>query len=79
MNHAFSDAIAFFPGCSDQVVWMYRDEYCMDLFLRFVCSDRWKIDITEVQCCQKEECTLQLQRIGQNIALEYFTILFYII
>ena len=28
----------------------------------------------ELQCCQKEKCTLQSQRLGQNIALEYFTI-----
>ena len=48
---------------------------CMDSFLRFVCSDRWKIDVLhELQCCQKEKCTLQSQRIGQNIALEYFSI-----
>ena len=48
MNHVSdaTDATALFPGCSDQIVWMYCDEYCMDLFLRFFCCDQWKIDIT---------------------------------
>ena len=33
-----------------------------------------KLILHELQLCQKDNCTLQLQRIGQNIALEYFTI-----
>ena len=44
MSHAFSKATAFFPGCSDQIVWMYRKE--LYGFIFEVCSDRWKIDIT---------------------------------
>ena len=75
MNHAFSDNTAFFPGCSDHIVRMYRDElygfiFDVMLFVGIV----GKSILHELQCCRKEECTLQTQRISQNIMLEYFTI-----
>ena len=75
MNHAFSDATAFFPGCSDLIVWMYHDEFYGFIFevMLFVGIDRKSI-LHKLQCCRKEEFTLQTQRIGQNIMLEYFTI-----
>ena len=75
MNHVFSDATAFFPDCSDHIVWMYRDElygFTFEVML-FVVIDG-KFILHELQCCQKEKCTLQSQTIGQNIVLEYFTI-----
>ena len=43
---------------------MYRDE--LYGFIVWI--------LHELQCCRKEECILQTQRIGQNIMLEYFTI-----
>ena len=75
MNHAFSNATAFFPDYSDHIVWMYRDELYESIFevMLFVGIDGKSI-LHELQCCRKEECTLQTQRIGQNIMLEYFTI-----
>ena len=75
MNHVFSDATTFFPGFSDHIVWMYRDELYGFIFevMLFVAIDE-KLILHELRCCQKEKCTSQSQRIGQNIVLEYFTI-----
>ena len=75
MNHVFSDATACFPGCNDHIVWMYRDELYGFIFevVLFVAIDG-KLILHELQCCQKEKCTLQSQRICQNIVFEYFTI-----
>ena len=75
MNYVFSDATAFFPGSSDHIVWMYRDELYGFMFevMLFVAIDG-KLILHGLQCCQKEKCTLQSQRIGQNIVLAYFTI-----
>ena len=75
MNHAFSDATALFPGCSDQIVWIYLDELYAFIFevMLFVAVDGKPI-LHELQCCQKEQYTLQSRRIDQNIVLEYFTI-----
>ena len=57
---------------------------CMDVSRLIVWIHFWglfvaidgKLILHELQCCQKEKCTLQSQRIAQNIALEYFTIFF---
>ena len=55
---------------------------CMDVsrwivwihFWRLFVAIDGKLILHELQYCQKEKCTLQSQGIGQNIALEYFTI-----
>ena len=54
---------------------MYCDELYGFIFevMLFVAIDG-KLIVHELQCCQKEKCTFQSQRIGQNIVLEYFTI-----
>ena len=54
---------------------MYRDELYGFIFevMLFVAIDG-KLILHELQCCQKEKCTFQSERIGRNIVLEYFTI-----
>ena len=75
INHAFSDATAFFLGCRDHIVWMDRDELYRFIFevILSVGVDGKSI-LHELQSCRKEECTLQTQRISQHIMLGYLTI-----
>ena len=57
------------PDCMDVSRWIVWIHF----WGLFVAIDG-KLILHELQCCQKDNCTLQLQRIGQNIAFEYFTI-----